>query len=166
MSLRRATRAAVTTLMRDARGGASVARELSVARRGTSAGATTTTTRSMQLSAFDGDKRGKRALTPEEQRREAEQMEELSVFRAVGGLVAAAAGGGLVFVLGAGAVAATASGLASALSFGTEARAKREENERREALRAELSAIDGWGFEARRRRREVRAKLATLGEAE
>ena len=56
------------------------------------------------MSAFDGDKRGKRALTPEEQRREAEQMEELSVFRAVGGLVAAAAGGGLVFVLGAGAV--------------------------------------------------------------
>ena len=46
------------------------------------------------MSAFDGDKRGKRALTPEEQRREAEQMEELSVFRAVGGLVAAAAGGG------------------------------------------------------------------------
>jgi len=166
MSLRRATRAAVTALTRDARGGASVARELSVARRGTSVGATTTTTRSMQLSAFDGDKRGKRALTPEEQRREAEQMEELSVFRAVGGLVAAAAGGGLVFVLGAGAVAATASGLASALSFGTEARAKREENERREALRAELSAIDGWGFEARRRRREVRAKLAALGEAE
>ena len=157
--------------MRDARGGASIARELSVARRGTSATTattttTTTTTRSMQLSAFDGDKRGKRALTPEEQRREAEQMEELSVFRAVGGLVAAAAGGGLVFVLGAGAVAATASGLASALSFGTEARAKREENERREALWAELSAIDGWGFEARRRRREVRAKLAALGEAE
>ena len=75
-----------------------MANEPSVARRGTTA----TTTRSMQLSAFDGDKRGKRALTPEEQRREAEQMEELSVFRAVGGLVAAAAGGGLVFVLGAG----------------------------------------------------------------
>jgi hypothetical protein len=120
----------------------------------------------MQLSAFDGDKRGKRALTPEEQRREAEQMEELSVFRAVGGLVAAAAGGGLVFVLGAGAVAATASGLAGALGFGTDARVRREENERREALWTELSEIDGWGFTARRRRREVRAKLAALGEAE
>ena len=155
MSLRRASRAVVTAVTRSARGGVSVANEPSVARRGTTA----TTTRSMQLSAFDGDKRGKRALTPEEQRREAEQMEELSVFRAVGGLVAAAAGGGLVFVLGAGAGAATASGLAGA-------RVRREESERREALRTELSEIDGWGFTARRRRREVRAKLAALGEAE
>ena len=162
MSLRRASRAVVTAVTRSARDGVSVANEPSVARRGTTA----TTTRSMQLSAFDGDKRGKRALTPEEQRREAEQMEELSVFRAVGGLVAAAAGGGLVFVLGAGAVAATACGLAGALGFGTDARVRREENERREALRTELSEIDGWGFTARRRRREVRAKLAALGEAE
>ena len=43
---------------------------------------------------------------------------------------------------------------------------RREETERREALRTELSEIDGWGFTARRRRREVRAKLAALGEAE
>lgn len=58
--------------------------------------------RSMQLSAFDGDKTRKTRATAEEMAREAEQMEELSVFRAVSGLVAAAAGGGLVFALGAG----------------------------------------------------------------
>ena len=56
----------------------------------------------MQLSAFDGDKTRKTRATAEEMAREAEQMEELSVFRAVSGLVAAAAGGGLVFALGAG----------------------------------------------------------------
>ena len=55
---------------------------------------------------------------------------------------------------------------AQSSGFGTDARVRREESERREALRTELSEIDGWGFTARRRRREVRAKLAALGEAE
>ena len=47
------------------------------------------------------------------------EMEELSVFNAVGGLVAAAAGGIAVFVVGAGATLGVASGAAAALGAHT-----------------------------------------------
>jgi hypothetical protein len=120
--------------------------------------------RSMQLSAFDGDKTRKTRATAEEMAREAEQMEELSVFRAVSGLVAAAAGGGLVFALGAGAVAGVASGLASALGMVRDGKAQRERERDRETLRYELSMASGWGRQARRRRADIQAKLDALGD--
>jgi hypothetical protein len=118
----------------------------------------------MQLSAFDGDKTRKTRTTAEEMAREAEQMEELSVFRAVSGLVAAAAGGGLVFALGAGAVAGVASGLASALGMVRDGKAQRERERDRETLRYELSMASGWGRQARRRRADIQAKLDALGD--
>ena len=91
------------------------------------------------------------------------EMEELSVFRAIGGLVAAAAGGTLVFALGAGAVTGVASTLAGAL--GRSVRAKDVMRER-EALERELEGVNGWGFGARRRRREIRERLDALAEEE
>lgn len=91
------------------------------------------------------------------------EMEELSVFRAIGGLVAAAAGGTLVFALGAGAVTGVASTLAGAL--GRTVRAKDVMRER-EALERELEGVNGWGFGARRRRREIRERLDALAEEE
>lgn len=91
------------------------------------------------------------------------EMEELSVFRAIGGLVAAAAGGTLVFALGAGAVTGVASTLAGAL--GRTVRAKDAMRER-EALERELEGVNGWGFGARRRRREIRERLDALAEEE
>jgi len=118
----------------------------------------------MQLSAFDGDKTRKTRATAEEMAREAEQMEELSVFRAVSGLVAAAAGGGLVFALGGGAGAGVASGLASALGMVRDGKAQRERERDRETLRYELSMASGWGRQARRRRADIQAKLDALGD--
>lgn len=133
-------------------------RSLARSRRATSVGRVRA--RALNLSAFDGEKTRKKSA--EELRMEAEAMEELSVFRALGGLVAAAAGGGLVFVLGAGAVATVAGGLAGALAPGVAAKRENERRERREALERELAEVSSWRWGGRAKRREIQGKIDAL----
>ena len=132
----------------------------SLATRSSAARASRVRARALNLSAFDGEKTRKKSA--EELRAEAESMEELSVFRALGGLVAAAAGGGLVFVLGAGAVATVAGGLAGALAPGVAAKRESERRERRETLTRELAEVSSWRWGGRARRREIQAKIDAI----
>ena len=116
--------------------------------------------RRLNLSAFDNDKVKK--LTPEELARQAAEMEELSVFRAVGGLVAACAGGAAVFAVGAAATLGVSSLAATALGRTVQTNAK--VRAQRETLEAEYATVTGWGFSARRRRRELREAIDALVE--
>jgi|Transcript_3504 hypothetical protein len=116
--------------------------------------------RRLNLSAFDNDKVKK--LTPEELARQAAEMEELSVFRAVGGLVAACAGGAAVFAVGAAATLGVSSLAASAIGRTVQTNAK--VRAQRETLEAEYATVTGWGFGARRRRKELREAIDALVE--
>jgi|TARA_B110000977_G_scaffold122432_1_gene157305 hypothetical protein len=104
-------------------------------RRASSSSHSTTTTRRHMST-------GKKPLDGVRQAEEmtAEQLDELSVFNAAGGLVGAAVGGIGVFVIGAGATLGVASGAASLLGYSMSSKSVPEDAPTRAEQQAELDA--------------------------